>query len=142
VARPVPGLGDGARLAFDVIDALRRELAIDDRRIYLTGQSMGGAGVWHMVAQRPAFFAAAAVCCGSSSADDPRAAAGTPIWNFHGDADDTVPVRVSRDRIAALRQAGAHPIATEYAGVSHNVWQWAYTEPALVRWMFANRRRA
>ena len=142
VALPVPGLGDGARLAFDVIDGLRRELGVDERRIYLTGQSMGGAGVWHMLAQRPKFFAAAAVCCGSPCADDPAAAAQTPLWNFHGDADDTVPVRVSRERIAALKKAGGHPIATEYAGVGHNVWQWAYTEPDLVRWMFANRLRA
>ena len=142
VAVPVPGLGDGARLAFAVIDALRRELAIDDRRIYLTGQSMGGAGVWHMLAQRPKFFAAAAVCCGSNSPDDPAAAAGTPLWNFHGDADKTVSVSVSRRRIAAMKAAGGHPIATEYAGVGHNSWEWAYTEPSLVRWVFAQRLRA
>jgi predicted peptidase len=141
VARPVPGLGDGARVAFDIVDALRRELSIDDRHIYLTGQSMGGAGVWHMLAQRPKFFAAAAVCCGSESVDDPAAVARTPLWNFHGVADTTVPVSVSRERIAAMRKAGGHPIATEYAGVGHNVWQWAYTEPELVRWMFAKRLR-
>jgi predicted peptidase len=142
IARVVPGLGDGARLAFAIIDALRRELAIDDRRIYITGQSMGGAGVWHMVAQRPRFFAAAAVCCGSATLDNAADAVHTPIWNFHGDADQTVPVAVSRDRIAALRKAGGHPLSTEYAGVGHNVWEWAYTEPSLVRWMFAQRRSA
>ena len=141
VAVPVPGLGDGARLAFGVIDALSRELSIDERRIYLTGQSMGGAGVWHMLGQRPKFFAAAAVCCGSPSRDDPAVVARTPLWNFHGDADRTVSVKVSRDRIAAMKHAGGHPIATEYAGVGHNVWEWAYTEPELVRWMFANRLR-
>jgi predicted peptidase len=140
VARVIPGLGDGARVAFEIIDALRQELPIDERRIYITGQSMGGAGVWHMVAQRPRFFAAAAVCCGSPTLDNPADAAGTPLWNFHGDADQTVPVSVSRERIAALRSAGGHPIHTEYAGVGHNVWQWAYTEPALVRWLFAQRR--
>lgn len=141
VARVVPGLGDGARLAFDVIDALRRELSIDARRIYLTGQSMGGAGAWHMLAHRPQFFAAAVVCCGSASLDDPATVARTPLWNFHGAADKTVPVSVSRDRIAAMRRAGGHPNATEYAGVGHNVWEWAYTEPALVRWLFMNRGR-
>ncbi len=29
---------------------------------------------------------------------------------------------------------------TEYAGVGHNVWQWAFTEPALVDWVFSHRR--
>jgi hypothetical protein len=49
-------------------------------------------------------------------------------------------VATSRERIAALRKAGSHPLYTEYVGVGHNVWEWAYTEPALVEWMFAQRR--
>ena len=142
VARVIPGLGEGAQHAFEIVDALRREFAIDDRRIYVTGQSMGGGGTWHMIAQRPRFFAAAVPCCGSPNLDNVLDAGGTPIWNFHGDADPTVPVAVSRDRIAALRKAGGHPLSTEYAGVGHNVWEWAYTEPAVVRWVFAQRRGA
>jgi predicted peptidase len=140
IARVVPGLGDGARLAFEIIDALRREYQIDERRVYITGQSMGGAGVWHMTAQRPRFFAAAVICCGTQPSDDAVASVATPLWNFHGDADATVPVSVSRDRIAAMRKAGGHPHYTEYAGVGHNVWQLAYTEPALVQWVFSQRR--
>ena len=138
----IPGLGDGARVAFELIDELVKEFPIDKQRIYLTGQSMGGSGAWHMIAQRPKFFAAAVICCGSVALDSAAAAVSTPLWNFHGDADDTVPVKLSRDRIAALRKAGGHPLSTEYAGVGHNVWQWAYTEPSLVRWMFSKRRSA
>jgi predicted peptidase len=142
VAQVIPGLGDGVRLAFELIDTLVKELPVDRERIYLTGQSMGGAGAWHMIAQRPKFFAAAVICCGSPSADNAAVAAGTALWNFHGDADPAVPVKVSRERIATLRKAGGHPLSTEYAGVGHNVWQWAYTEPSLVRWVFSKRRVA
>jgi predicted peptidase len=142
VARVIPGLGDGARVALEIIDVLRKEFPIDERRIYLTGQSMGGGGAWHMTAQRPKLFAAAVICCGSASMDPAEASANTPVWNFHGDADKTVPVSVSRERIAALRKSGAHPLATEYAGVGHNVWEWAYTEPSVVKWMFAQKRLA
>ena len=140
VARVVPGLGDGARLALEIVDGLRREFAIDERRIYVTGQSMGGAGTWHMTAQRPRLFAAAVACCASRTSDAPVDSVGTPLWDFHGDADTTVPPAVSRDRIAALRKTGGHPLSTEYAGVGHNVWEWAYTEPALVSWVFSQRR--
>jgi len=136
----IPGLGDGARVAFELIDALAREFPIDKQRIYVTGQSLGGAGAWHMIAQRPRLFAAAVICCGGAALDSAAAAVSTPLWNFHGDADDTVPVKISRDRIAALRKAGGHPLSTEYAGVGHNVWQWAYTEPSLVRWVFSKHR--
>jgi predicted peptidase len=137
--KPVPGLGTGARLALQIIDRLCREFPIDERRIYVTGQSLGGSGTWHLTAHRPGFFAAAAPCCGAETTEDPVKSRGTPLWNFHGGADQTVPVRLSRERIAALEKAGVHPLYTEYAGVDHNVWQWAYTEPELLKWMFAHR---
>lgn len=139
-AKVLPGLGDGARLALEIVSALCHEFPIDEHRIYVTGQSMGGAGTWHMTAQRPKLFAAAAACCPAETSEDAIASLATPLWNFHGAADTHVPVAFSRDRIAALRKAGGHPLYTEYAGVDHNVWEWAYTEPELVKWVFAQRR--
>jgi predicted peptidase len=140
-AQEMPGLGDGSRLVLDIVDRLTREFPIDPRRIYVTGQSMGGAGVWNVIANRPELFAAAIPCCGSASSDKGSEAIAMPLWNFHGDADRTVPVSVSRDRIAARRKAGGHPLYTEYPGVDHESWQWAYTEPALISWVFAQRRK-
>src|SRR5262245_45619194 len=63
-ARVVAGFGDGARVALDIVQSLIREFPIDDQRLYATGQSMGGAGVWNLIAHRPQAFAAAAICCG------------------------------------------------------------------------------
>ena len=134
------GLGDGSRMALEIVDELRGEFAIDDHRIYVMGQSMGGAGTWNVIANRPRFFAAAVICCGSRSTEDGTEAIDTPLWIFHGDSDKTVPVSVSRDRVAARRTAGGRPLYTEYAGVDHNVYEWAFTEPALVRWVFSQRR--
>ena len=139
VAKMIPGLGEGCRLALEVVDKLLRELPIDERRIYVTGQSMGGGGVWNLTAHRKRTFAAAVPLCASITLDDPVQSAETPLWAFHGDSDGTVPVATSRDRVAALRRAGAKPLYTEYSGVDHEVWQWAYTEPQLVKWLFAQR---
>jgi predicted peptidase len=136
----LPGLGDGSRKTLEIVDALRYELAIDERRIYVMGQSMGGAGVWNVITNRPRFFAAAVICCGSVSTEDGTGSIGTALWNFHGDSDKTVPVSLSRDRIAARRKAGGRPLYTEYAGVDHNVWEWAFTEPELPKWLFSQRR--
>lgn len=135
----VAGLGQGAGRALEIVDALRKEFAIDDRRIYVMGQSMGGGGTWNMITNRPNFFAAAVSCCGSITPDDGTGSIETPLWNFHGDSDQTVPVSVSRERIAARRKAGGHPLSTEYAGVDHNVWEWAFTEPELPKWIFSQR---
>jgi predicted peptidase len=139
-AKVLPGLGDGSRLALEIVDSLRREFPIDDRRISVAGQSMGGAGVWNVIASRPRFFAAAVICCGSRSTEDGTEAIDTPVWAFHGDADKTVSVSLSRDRIAARRKAGGRPLYTEYAGVDHNCWEWAFTEPELVKWLGAQTR--
>jgi predicted peptidase len=62
------------------------------------------------------------------------------MWAFHGAADQSVPVAITRQRIAARRKAGGRPLYTEYAGVDHEVWEWAYTEPELVKWVFAQQR--
>ena len=102
---------------------------------------MGGAGVWNVLSNRPNVFAAAVICCGGVSPDDGTGSAATPLWDFHGDADEVVPVSSSRDRIAARRKAGGHPIYTEYAGVDHDgATRLAFTEPALPEWVFSQRR--
>ena len=136
----LPGVGEGTHMALDVIDAVRHKFAIDEGRIYVMGQSMGGAGVWNMIASRPEFFAAAVICCGSESSEVGSESIPTPLWDFQGGSDQTVPVSLARDRIATRRKAGGHPLYSEYAGVDHNVWEWAFTEPALPEWLFSHHR--
>jgi predicted peptidase len=136
----LPGMGDGNQMVLEIIKELLREFNIDDRRVYVTGQSMGGLGVWNIVSNRPGFFAAAVPVCGARGVDDGSRSPQTPMWVFHGAADQVVTVAISRDRVAARRKAGGHPLYTEYVGVDHNVWEWAYTEPELVKWVFAQKR--
>jgi len=138
---PPDALGLGAGLAFEIIDSLLGRLPIDRARIYVTGHSMGGAGTWHMIAQRPRFFAAAVPVCGHPLVATAEAIKNVPIWNFHGVADDIEPVTTSRLMIDTLRKVGSAPRHTEYAGVGHNVFMWAYTEPALIEWLFAQKLR-
>jgi predicted peptidase len=140
-AKELSGFGDGSRLALQIIDSLCREFNVDEQRIYIAGNSMGGAGVWNLLANRTNFFAAAVICCAGESPDDGTGSAATPVWVFQGDADEVVPVASARDRVAARRRAGGHPIYTEYAGADHNsTTRLAFTEPELPRWVFAQRR--
>jgi len=101
---------------------------------------MGGGGTWNMLANRPKVFAAAVPICGSITFDDGRGGINVPVWNFHGDSDGTVPVTKSRERMEARRKAGGHPLYTEYTGVDHNAWEWTYTEPEMLKWLFAQQR--
>jgi len=127
---------------FKLIDKLRSELPIDERRLYVTGLSMGGYGAWDAVQRQPQLFAAAAPVCGGG---DPAFAAkmkDVPIWAFHGDKDTTVKPNRSREMIAALKAAGAQPKYTEYPGVGHDSWSRTYRDPALYEWLFAQRQPA
>ena len=42
-----------------LLDELCKEFPVDQKRIYVTGQSMGGAGTWDLLAAFPKRFAAA-----------------------------------------------------------------------------------
>jgi len=51
-----------------------------------------------------------------------------------------VPVEQSRQAAAALKAVGAPVQYLEVLGTNHNVWDAAYGSPALVSWLFAQRR--
>ncbi len=120
-------------------DVVARE-PIDPARIYLTGLSMGGFGAWDLASRQPERFAAVLpICGGGDEATAPRLAS-LPIWCFHGDADTAVPVERSRSMIAAIRAAGGSPKYAELAGVGHDSWTPAYRDPAVLDWLFVQRK--
>jgi predicted peptidase len=61
----------------------------------------------------------------------------TPVWIFHGDADEAVPVANSRKMYEALEAAGGDVRYTEYPGVGHNSWDKAYADRELTTWLFS-----
>src|SRR5205085_12098941 len=104
--------------ALAILDEVQKEFKVDEKRVYLTGLSMGGYGTWSLAAKYPERWAAIAPVCGgvggfrrAPTADDFKAAADKvkdiPCWCFHGDADNAVPVGQSRGLIKALWAAGA-----------------------------------
>jgi len=136
----LPGLGSGTRQAVEILEELLAKEPIDCSRLYVTGHSMGGAGTWNLLSQRPDLFAAGIPVAGRANLRDLPAAARVPVWNFQGVADPVEPVETSRTLLATLQAAGGKPLYTEYPGVEHNSFLWAYTEPALVDWLFAQHK--
>ncbi len=138
---PDTGLTPAAASVLEIIEQLIEQYPIDRNRLILTGQSMGGGGTWYLLTKRPHMFAAAMPICGVwAEPEIAPAIAHVPLWIFHGEQDRAVPVDVSRAMVEALKAADGSPAYTEYAGVGHNSWNWAYTEPALVPWAMAQRR--
>jgi len=128
------------KLTLDLTDSLLKELPIDADRVYIIGMSMGGYGAFDAVQRRPELFAACVSICGAGDLSKAKDIAHVPVWAFHGDADNAVPVSGSREMIDALKKAGAEPKYTEYAKVGHNSWSPAFEEKEFWNWIFAQKR--
>ena len=141
------------------LEATRGAFNIDEKRIYLTGLSMGGYGTWLWGAIKTDTFAALMPICGGGDPEDIqqllkvgggnpygslasrlRALATIPIWAFHGGADDVVPPDRSRTMVEAVKARGGTIRYTEYEGVGHNSWDAAYGDPEAIAWLLAQRK--
>jgi predicted peptidase len=135
--KPSPSM----QLSLELLAALQKEFSIDASRLYVTGLSMGGYGTWDAIQRNPQFFAAAAPICGGGDSTAVEKIKSLPIWAFHGDQDNAVKVKRSRDMIAALKAAGGEPKYTEYKGVGHDSWTATYRDPAFYEWLFAQKKK-
>ncbi len=142
-------VGPMARLALLTVEKTANEYNLDAQRVYLTGLSLGGHGCWHIAAALPNTFAAVVPICGFAELKEDTGLAEklaphlteTPVWCFHGDQDDRVPVTRTRAMVAAIRKAGGEQIKyTEYDGAGHSIWDRAYAEEELWKWLFEQRR--
>jgi predicted peptidase len=150
------------QVAMAALESSIKEFSGDRQRIYLTGLSMGGYGVWEMAMRYPKHFAAIAPVCGALKATthfpelhsaivdlhakDPYVVAALrmgPIrsWIFHGTKDPVIPVEESRRMAAALKAIGADVRYSEYADAAHNSWDLAYAEPEFLSWLMAQKKR-
>ena len=128
------------KLVLEILEKVRREYAVDSRRVYVMGMSLGGYGTWDIITRNPATFAAAVPICGGGEVSNASLIAKTPIWAFHGDEDEMVNVSESRRMVEAIKKAGGQPRYTEYKGVGHNSWVQAFKEPDFLSWIFAQTR--
>lgn len=125
-----------------LLQCLIRKEAVDPRRIYVVGLSMGGMVTFELVHRLPRVFAAAVpICGGGDSVHYTARAHQVPFWIFHGNTDAVVGVHESRRMHKRLQQLQVPVRYTEYEGVGHNSWAPAFAEPDLLNWMFTQQRR-
>ena len=122
------------------INELTKKIAgeenIDPKRIHITGLSMGGFGTWSAIATAPELYASAVPICGGGAPATAELIKNIPIWTFHGEEDEAVPVSKTREMEKALHEAGAKLLRTTYyPEVGHDSWTLAYADPALYAWM-------
>jgi poly(3-hydroxybutyrate) depolymerase len=110
----------------NVLAMMRKEFDIDENRIYLMGQSMGGAGVYFIAVKHPDIWAAVA----SGAPPLRRATHGETIAGIpnirhipfilvHGERDGSVTVEVSRRIAGRMEQLGMTHEYHEIPGGGH-----------------------
>jgi predicted esterase len=129
---------DGQR-AMAILEEVIREYAVDRQRLYLTGTSRGGFGVWSLAARYPWKWAAIVPICGGGDPASAAAIKHLPCWCFHGARDNVIKVGQSRRMIQALQATGASPRYTEYRDVGHGCWGRAYATSELWEWLRRQR---
>ena len=115
-------LGELSELdVMNVLGFMKEEYNVDEGRIYLIGQSMGGGGTWHLGIKYPEVWAALAPMAPAiySSPDALSAARHLPVMVVMGDADEAVDVNVTRTWVAKMEELGMNYEYIEVAGGSH-----------------------
>ena len=139
-------------LLLALLDEIEGKYAVDPRRVYLTGLSMGGFGTWDLALSHPERFAAIAPICGGGQTIhitlaqyfDPMKLAqlkSLGVWAFHGGQDTTVTPDNSELVISALKKAGCTDVKlTIYPEAQHDSWTQTYANPELFAWFLQHAR--
>lgn len=123
----------------ELIESFIAKDEIDDKKVYITGLSMGGVGTFDMCCNYPELFDAAIPMCGNANIDLLKNAKDVRFRIYHGDKDVVVPFEGSRRAYKELKRVGADVTYIEYVGVGHNCWNDAFNDEEYLSWLFGKR---
>lgn len=129
------------RMVIRLIKAIQKNEAVDSKRMYVSGLSMGGMGTYDLVCRYPRMFAAAAPICGGVSIDRLKKIKKMPVRIYHGDADNVVSPEHSRNAYIELKAVGSQNVELFiFPGVGHDSWNSAFKQADFLSWIFSNKK--
>lgn len=131
-----------AEVLLALLDHVQKTQPVDPRRVVVTGLSMGGYGTWALLAAAPQRFAAAVPICGGGDPATAEKFKNVPIWVFHGEKDQAVPIERSEAMVKALEAIGGNVKFTRYPEAGHDSWTETYANPKLYQWLLSQVRPA
>jgi Predicted peptidase len=131
-----------ANYVMDVLNHVKKYLRVNERRIYITGLSLGGFGTWTTLGAYPETFASAVAICSGGNALSKAcaiAAENIPLWGFHGTADNIVHYSKTTSMIDAINACTPKPSplakVTLFSGANHIIWDRVYNDTDAINWM-------
>ena len=133
---------DGIQQKLDkMIDSVIARYLVDTNRIYLTGLSMGGIGTLDLAIRYPKRFAALIpIAFRIEDGWDLCIIKDIPLWGFHGQKDDIIPVSKAQSVINTLIACGGNPLFTIYPDLYHDSWTRTYNNPDLYTWLLTKKK--
>lgn len=117
---------------------------VDLKRIYLTGVSMGGMGVWSLAMEYPEWFAAIAPISGGVFVPFMRenipAIKNIPVWAFHDLYDEEISIRADQETVERLKDAGGKVKYTISDTGKHYINNDIYNRKELYNWFLENKK--
>jgi len=136
----------GEDLVLETIRAVQARYRVDPNRIFLTGMSNGGVGVYLIGAHHaPLFAGLAPMACGIDDVLLPflENLRQTPVYVIHGLRDQVMPVELSRSIVKELTRLGYHVVYREHDRTHPMAGGHFFPReelPELIAW-FGSRRR-
>lgn len=124
----------------DAVDYVQQNWRIDDRRIHLTGASMGGGGTFKLASRYPDRWASGRPVCGDGADLPIRNSLHLPLYSTHSVDDPSVPVLTSRSPLQKLMAAGGQVIIDETIGLQHAAWNYTEGNNRALKWMYDQAR--
>jgi poly(3-hydroxybutyrate) depolymerase len=120
----------------DAVDYVQQNWRIDDRRIHITGTSMGGGGTFKLASRYPDHWASGRPVCGFGADLPMRNSLHLPLYSIHSVDDPSVPVLTSRAPLQKLLASGGQVIIDETVGLQHAAWNYTEGNNRALKWMY------
>ena len=131
------GLWDD-RMVNYMVDELIDSLNIDTKRIYLTGLSRGGNGIWRMAINNPGKYAAMiSICAAAIPMFYLNRVANLPVWFFHGEQDTVIPVQQTITAYGKMKIVNEKTRITLYPDAGHDSWTKTFENPSIYDWLLS-----
>ncbi len=128
------------QLVIDLTKSLSKKEAVDSKRIYVIGLSMGGMGTFDLICREPKLFAAAVPICGGVNNERLNVVSQMPIRIYHGEIDPVVPLEHSKSAYETLESFGFKKCELiVFPNIGHNSWDQAFKQVDFLSWIFSKK---
>ena len=120
-----------------LVEQFRELPYVDQTRVHITGNSMGGYGTWAITTLRPEWFASAMPLSGGGSAGFAKRLVDIPFRAFHGLRDEIVDPYESLDMVKAVNNAGGYAELILFPENKHDIWKKVYDDDKNYDWLLS-----